>query len=221
MRLCGVTRALDRIPNGIQLAPFLTARRDEALRKELAGGAQVLFLYVGRLSVDKNLPLLLDAFARICRRGPSVRLALVGAGPFAAHLKEWCARLGIGEYVVFTGQVPHDRLPAYYASADVFVIPSIHDTHPLVVLEALGAGLPVAAVESPAYMDLVQSGENGILAQNEAGSFASALGELAGNSAERNRMSRRSREVSGGFSVERTAQELLNLYHCAAAGSLP
>ncbi len=109
-----------------------------------------VFLYVGRVAVEKNL----DAFLELALPG---RKVVVGAGPMLATLRSRYPD------VVFTGKKTGEDLARCYASADVFVFPSLTDTFGIVLLEAMASGLPVAAFPVVGPLDNVVQGETGIL----------------------------------------------------------
>ena len=116
----------------------------------LFGDANPVFLYVGRVAVEKNL----EAFLALDLPG---RKVVVGAGPLLDRLK---AR---HPDVEFTGKKTGEDLAQCYASADVFVFPSLTDTFGIVLLEAMPAGLPVAAFPVIGPLDNVVQGVTGIL----------------------------------------------------------
>jgi 1,2-diacylglycerol 3-alpha-glucosyltransferase len=212
LRNCGVDMPLEVIPNGINLKPFQAVKKKPDLRAQLAGFGKIIFLYVGRLAVEKNLPTLMEAFASLCELHIPVQLVLVGKGPISEQLKRDAERLGIRDQVTFTGLVDYADLPDYYACSDVFVMPSVNDTHPLTVLEAMGTGLPLVVVRSPAYEDTALDGENGLVVNNSQQALAEAMETLAVDEELRQRMGQRSREIAEKFSVENTAGQLLQLY---------
>lgn len=212
LRNCGVDVPLEVIPNGIDLKPFKGASKDPGLRSQLADDNKTIFLYVGRLAVEKNLPMLMEAFSGLCQKNLAVQLVMVGTGPIANQLKEDAVKMGIGTKVTFTGSIDHAALPAYFASSDVFVMTSINDTHPLTILEATGAGLPLIVVQSPAYHDTVIDGVNGMVTPNSAKAVTAAMENLVLNANLRVDMGHSSREISEKFSVEGTTEQLLNLY---------
>lgn len=113
-------------------------------------GEGPVFLYVGRVAIEKNL----DAFLRLDLPG---RKVVVGAGPMLAELT---ARY---PGVVFTGKKDGEELAQCYASADVFVFPSLTDTFGIVLLEAMASGLPVAAFPVTGPIDSVIEGKTGVL----------------------------------------------------------
>jgi len=212
LRSCGVDVPLSIIPNGIALDPFRNAPRDPGLRAQLAPGAQTVFLYVGRLAVEKNLPRLLHAFALLLQKNPSACLVLAGEGPYRQKLQAEAAALGIADKVNFLGALEYANLPVYYRCADAFVMPSTSDTHPLTILEVMGAGLPIVAVESPAYADTVKNGANGLVTANTAEAIAAAMAAIAADPMRAVEMGRCSADFAEQFSVEHTAGQLLGLY---------
>lgn len=108
------------------------------------GSVRVL-LFVGRFSQEKNIPFLLRAFAALRDESPTPRLLLrlVGYGPLESHLRTVCAELNLDATVEFRGPLSQKELPAIYHDADALVLPSLHETWGLVVLEAMACGLPV------------------------------------------------------------------------------
>ncbi len=147
LRELGVTRNIDVIPSGIDVAHFGAAPRSDALRAQLgARPGETLVLSVGRLAREKDMHVVLAAFARLA--GDGLRLAIVGDGPEREQLEVEARKLGIAERTVFAGELPRDELPAVYAASDVFAFASRSETQGLVLVEAMAAGLPVAAVES-------------------------------------------------------------------------
>ena len=103
-------------------------------------------LSVSRLAREKDVHVVLEAFAGL--RGEGLRLAIVGDGPERERLQQEASRLQIAGRTVFAGELPCDRLAAVYAAADAFAFASRSETQGLVLVEAMAAGLPIAAVES-------------------------------------------------------------------------
>lgn len=126
-------------------------------------GPSPVFLYAGRVAVEKNL----EAFLRLDLPGPKV---LVGDGPQLAELQ--------AKYpsVHFTGALTGEDLAEAYASADVFVFPSLTETFGIVMLEAMASGLPVAALPVTGPIDIVNDGVSGILSNDL---HQAAIGALA------------------------------------------
>jgi len=119
-------------------------------------------LYVGHLLEGKGVHLLLGALARWHRSNPnqSCELSIVGDGPMRKELEQLATVSGVK--VRFLGSVPFERLRSVYASADIFVFPTLSDTWGVVVNEALAAGMPVLGSQlSQAVNELVVDGRNG------------------------------------------------------------
>ena len=167
---------------GVDTDLFSPERRDEELRANMLGrGGDLAILYVGRLSHEKRIGVLLDAFARVSRVRPEARLVIVGDGP-ARREFERTSPAG----TVFRGEARGEELAAYYASGDIFCFPSTTDTFGQVLLEAGASGLPVVAAAAGGAQELVQHGRTGLLVQpDEPGLLAAALLELAEGPARR------------------------------------
>lgn len=144
---------------GVDAELFDPARRSAALRAEIAPGAEVILLYVGRVAAEKKVDLLLDAFPRIRERASKrVALVYVGDGPALEGLR----RRDVAG-VHFTGYRRGEALAAHYASADAFVFPSDTETFGQVVTEALASGIPAVAPARGGVTDTVIPGETGWL----------------------------------------------------------
>jgi glycosyltransferase involved in cell wall biosynthesis len=159
---------------GVDCSLFDPARRDDGLRSRLLDGGDLLLLSVGRLSHEKRLSVLLDAFARLSRVRPGVRLAIVGEGPARAELQRTAPR-----GTIFVGEAHGEELARLYACADVFCFPSTTDTFGQVLLEAGASGLPVIAAAAGGGLELVGHGRTGLLVPpDDAGALAAAVLEL-------------------------------------------
>jgi len=157
-------RDLLTVARGVDTRRFDPARRSEALRAHwgVAPGDLVVTC-VGRLAPEKNLGTLLDAFDAIARVQPRARLVLVGDGPMRKELE---ARR---PDAIFAGQRMGEDLAAHYASADLFLFPSITETFGNVTTEAMASGLAVVAYDYAAARRLIVQGENGALVPYDDG----------------------------------------------------
>jgi len=167
------------LPNPVDLGSFAAASAAEAG----ANGSKVreqygiapsapLVVSLGRLAPEKNLGTLLSAFELARRDVPELRLLMVGDGPSLAGLQAQA-----GEGVVFTGGVPYARVPELLTAADLFLTASTSEVLPMSMIEALAAGSPLVAARSPAALDLVMPGTNGLLSEATPEALASALAE--------------------------------------------
>lgn len=147
------------VARGVDTMRFDPVHRSQALRNEWRAAADDrVVLYVGRLAAEKNLELLLRTYAAMRRLDSRLRLVLVGDGPLLAGLQQRCPE------AVFAGQRHGTDLASHYASADLFVFPSLTETFGNVTPEAMASGLPVLAFDHAAAGQLIESGENGWLA---------------------------------------------------------
>ena len=174
------------------------ARRFSPEHRRESSGTTVL--YVGRVSVEKNLPLL----ARIFRRHGDARLQVVGDGPFRRRMGQEAPAAN------FTGFLTGLELSRAYASADLFAFPSETDTFGNVVLEAMSSGLPVVVTDKMGPRELVDHGSNGFVASNDR-EFESCLNRLIRDPELRRRMGARSRQMA----LERTWDAVFgSLFDC-------
>jgi glycosyltransferase involved in cell wall biosynthesis len=160
------------VGRGVDAGLFDPVRRSPALRAQwgLAPGG-LACIYVGRLAAEKNLALVVKSFAAIQQQVPAARMIWVGDGPSAAGL-----RAAHPDHV-FAGTRLAEDLAAHYASADLFLFPSLSETYGNVVAEAMACGLAVLAYRSAAAAELISDGCNGQLvpAGDEAAYVAAAL----------------------------------------------
>ena len=149
-------------PRGLDTELFHPRRRDPAFFEKFCGGrnGELRLLYVGRVSKEKDLDLLAEAYRRLRSENLPIQLIVVGQGPyseaFAQSLPEAC----------FTGYLTGDDLAAAYASADIFVFPSTTDTFGNVIIEAQASGIPVVVSDSGGPKELVQNNQNGLITRS-------------------------------------------------------
>jgi glycosyltransferase involved in cell wall biosynthesis len=194
---------------GVDTRRFHHARRDDALRRRLGlSPGEIMVLHVGRLAPEKNLDVLISAFALAHEAlGSRARFVIAGEGPgekkIAARLP-WAIRLGF---------LPVDQLADLYASADLCVLPSHTETCGLVALEAMASGLPVIAADAGGLRESVVAGENGLLASpGDAPAFAAAICALAIDPARRGRLSAGARLTAVARDSESENDELIDQY---------
>lgn len=166
------------IPTGVPLHKF--KQGDAAwLRKNYPSipAANKILLFVGRLTKEKNLEFLIEAFSMLKKDKPDTTLVLTAQGPLEHELKKLVRELNLSleEDVVFTGALPFDTLVNVYFSADLFVFASLTETQGLVLIEAMAAGLPVVAVRANGVIDMVDDGINGYLTPCDKEAFVEAI----------------------------------------------
>ncbi|MGI8748600.1 MAG: glycosyltransferase [Deinococcus sp.] len=212
LRSYGYGGGVTVLPNPVDLESFGGAS-GAGVRAEFGVPAQgPLVLSLGRLAPEKNLPALLEAFHLARRQRPELNLLVVGDGPSQAALH----RLA-GEGVNFAGGLPYSRVPALLAAADVFLTASESEVLPMSMIEALAAGAPLVAARSPAALDLVRPGENGLLSEASPPALAAALlsalepGRLPG-------LREGARRSAGRYDVRRRSGDLAGIYAALRRG---
>jgi glycosyltransferase involved in cell wall biosynthesis len=209
----GVTAPITVLPNGVDLSPF-RAKIEPVDRATLGFDARdVILIYVGRLGPEKNLPFLLRSFNGVVQTYEGVRLLIVGDGPERDNLEDRVRHMGIGEYVSFAGQVPYAMIPAYLKMADVFVTASVTEVHPLSVIEAMAAGLPVLGIDSPGISDSITNGETGyIVSEEDLAIYTAKMIRLVKEREIRLKMSKQARSASEQYAIERTTKMMVECY---------
>jgi glycosyltransferase involved in cell wall biosynthesis len=216
LRAHGLVAPGRAISNGIDLGAFAPQTRDEALRRRLGLPAdRPLILYLGRLSDEKRVGVLLDAMAQV--RAPA-HLVIGGDGPQAEELGQRAEQLELAQRITFLGRVPDDELVPLYRLGDLFAMPSTAELQSISTLEALAVGLPVVAANAGALPELVRDGENGLLfTPEDSAELAERLTRLVRHPAQRRRMARSAIETAAQHDRRRITEEWAHLYATAAA----
>ena len=165
-------KMLEVVPTGIDTERFSFTRdgRDE-IRARYGFGDSRVILFVGRLSFEKNVDLLVRSLPRM---DADVRLLIVGDGPARESIEQAVDECGVRDRVTFTGYLFSDDLVKHYSAADAFVSPSVFETQGFTVQEAMSAGLVAACGNGRAFTDFIRDGENGYLFELDTDSCAAA-----------------------------------------------
>lgn len=205
----------DRItwmPNPVDTDEFRTAAPGEAamLRRQFAlpAGAKIV-TYVGRLSPEKGLPLLLCSFALAARSVPDALLLLVGDGPMRAELEALAARHGLAaEQIRFAGRVNAPEVPSWLRASDLFALTSPSEGFPCALSEAMSAGLPAVVTDIPGNIQLIANGVEGVTVPvDDEAATAAALVLLLTDPAARQRMGQAARQrIIDNYSILTVAE---------------
>lgn len=148
-------------PMGMKITPFLISQKDKEDKFNI--------LFLGRFVEKKGINYLIHAVKKISFLYKNIQLLIGGAGPLEKEVRELVKNLNLEEFVKFLGWIPRDKLPFVFKETDVLVVPSIiteeGDTEglPTVILEAMGAGIPVIASDVGGIKDVIKDGINGFL----------------------------------------------------------
>ncbi len=160
------------IPMGVNTSIFNPKRMNKKSLKKIFG-AKYLIFSVGRLVEKKGIKYLIMAMKYITKEFSDTKLIIGGAGPEKENLERLTNDIALNDKVIFTGYIKNSELPIYYASSDVFVLPSIvtrdGDTEGLgiVLLEAIASGTPVIGSNVGGIIDIIEDNKTGFLTEPE------------------------------------------------------
>jgi glycosyltransferase involved in cell wall biosynthesis len=195
------------VPYGVDLQRFTPAVRPPR--------DQVVIGTTARLSREKGLTYLVDAFARLRERlGDRVGLRIAGEGPGRRELEQQISRLHLEDAVDLAGWLDHEEVPDFLHTLDIFALPSTWEGFGVSAIEASATGLPVVASNVHGIPDAVLDGKTGLLVPpKDAQALASALARLIEDPAERADLGRTGREfVSANYDWQANTAQMLRLY---------
>ena len=174
---------------------FVETDGSELRQRYLGNKFSKLVLFAGRLAAQKDLPNLLNAISIVLKEHPDALLLIVGGGERERNAKSLARQLGIDSNVIFTGPIPYDQIPSYFAACDLFVLPSVYEGNARVLAEAAAAGKPVVATDVSGTRDTVIDGETGYIVPVKCSmDLADRISRLLDNPREAEEMGRRGRE---------------------------
>ena len=198
---------MDVIPDGLDLSRFEPTPRNPCPEK-------VRILTIGRLIPRKGFQFLIRALPQIVENAAhDFEIEIVGDGPYQKELLKLAADLDVAAHIRFAGSVPYSELPQKYRDADIFILPSLAEGMPLVVLEAMGTGLPIAASRVQGIDELVTEDVNGALFDpGDAEGLARSLVKLINAGEMRVKMGKASVERVKPYDWKHIADAYLALY---------
>jgi L-malate glycosyltransferase len=225
----GVDRSrITIIPSGVdceRFRPPSALERDTARRLLGVKPDEIAVGTAGMLEERKGHRYLLEAIAALASgsAGPvtgGLRCLIAGEGSRKEELLNWCARLGIGDLVVFLGLVEDSR--TVLDALDIFVFPSRREGLGVALLEAMASGLAVVASRTGGIGEVVEDGRTGsLVGPNDASALAVAIARLAANEAMRRRLGEQARaRVCEGFSMVAMARRTIELYRACLEKSV-
>jgi len=201
------------IPNGINLHEFGTVSRNTARRCLGIDEDDSVILYVGRLHSAKGLPYLVEAINLLRQKEPRAHLMLVGEGTEREKLELLVDSLDLSTRVRFLGRVEHEKIQGFLAASDVFVLPSLREGLPLVLLEAMAAELPIVATDVGGIPSIIEDQTNGFLVKpRDAAQIADKLALILNNPLLRRSISQNNREKVQQYSWENVVNDLEMVY---------
>lgn len=210
LRRQSVNTPITIIPTGNP--PVKEISRDSARKMMGAREGERALLYVGRISREKNITLLLDAVAQVMKNRSDTRLWMVGDGPDRLPAQKYARALGIGDRVKFVGAVPREQVDMYYAGSDLFVFASTTETQGLVIGEAMTHGLPAVAARGGGASDNISDGETGIIVGSSVAQIADAIEHLLDNPNLLAQLGDNCREFSRSWTHAESCKRVLSVY---------
>lgn len=198
------------MPRGINTEVFHPSKQCDILTTNFGvDEAALKFLYVGRVSREKNLPILVNAFKALCKTSDKAHLTVVGDGPYADEMKHL-----LKDYpVTFTGYLSGEPLCRVYASADIFVFPSTTDTFGNVVLEAQASGLPVIVSDLGGPCENMLDQKTGIIVKSDdVAALSSAMQQFLNTPRLRGQMAEHARAYMEDRSFENAFMQSWEFY---------
>lgn len=224
LRKWGVKGRIEILPSGVDLESLRQFRqtlsgerptlRNEAAEKLGIDPDAKFLLFVGRLDHRKNIGFLFQALRQVCGRF-DVQLILVGDGPDRQHLQDEARQLGVLDRVHFLGKLPFERVVNWYVISDVFCFSSLSETQGLVLVEAMAAGLPVVALESPTTSWLIEPERTGLLSARSSEAFAHQILRLLNDDVLREEISQQAMSAVDAFSLKNLTKRLISFYELA------
>ena len=199
---------------GIDITLFHPSKKNGFFKKRFQIDDDIIkLLYVGRVSREKNLPILVQAFNRLHRERSDVHLVIVGEGPYLEEMKNELS----GKPVTFTGYLAGEDLAEAYASSHVFVFPSTTDTFGNVVLEAQASGIPVVVTDQGGPQENLIPSRTGFIARgNDMESFLESIRLLINDGQLTGRMGRAARKYMEERTFEKAFLKTWEMYESAA-----
>src|SRR4030066_293876 len=208
----GMVSPVEVIPNGLDLTPYRSVSQPFDRTVFGFNNDHVVITYVGRLSPEKNISLLIRAFYGMAMTYDHVRLLIVGDGPERENLETQIKHMKIADKVYFTGMVEYESIPAYLAACDIFVTPSSSETFGLSTVEAMAAGLPALGMDAPGSRDIIEDGITGLITSDDVAVFTAKLILLSTDHGLRKKMGKQALLLSKKYDIQTTTGALLQHY---------
>lgn len=202
------------VSRGVDTQRFDPGRRNQRLRESWgAADKSLVVMLVSRIAPEKNLPLLFTSFDRIHALRPDAKLVLVGDGPARARLQRQYPEH------IFAGTRRGEHLSEHYASADIFLFPSLTETFGNVLTEAMASGLAVVAFDYAAAREHIRHNVNGIVAPfGDERSFAERVCTLVGDERRIERLRQAARATAETIDWARVLDTLEDTLRRVASG---
>ena len=208
-----MTVPMTAVSNGIDLVRFQPGKPGaDIYNKFKLPQDEPIITSVGRIDVEKHLPILIKAFAKV-REHHKAHLMIVGSGQDMLNLKEIAHEHGVYNHITFTGRVTEEDKELLHQIGTVFAMPSPTELQSIATLEAMASGQPVVAVDAGALKELAQDGRNGFLCRkDDVDEFAEALSKIVSDPKLRKKMSKESLAIAKTHDLNTTLDMFEDIY---------
>jgi len=174
---------------------------------------EVVLFFNCRLTSEKNTEFLFRSVIPVLQKNKNTKLLSIGGGYLMEPLRKMAESAGVGDQIVFAGQVKKGEVKDYFAAGDIFVYASKSETQGMIITEAMYMGLPVVAVNATGICDLVKNGIDGFLVSENEKEFSEAVSELINNEELRKEMGANGLRIAREKYTDKIcAQKLLEIY---------
>lgn len=199
------------IPNGIDFSKFKNSKKIDVRKKHSIPKEKRIILYVGRISFEKRLDVLLSAFKKISEKRDDVFLLIAGGGPYLDDYTKLAQAMGL-QNIAFAGFVPDENLSSYYAAADLFVSASDTETFGLTFVEAMFFGLPVVGVNRLGASDVITQ-KVGLLAEpSNSTDLARCISLVLDHKKLFDEFKKNAKKEAQKYSIENTVRSFMKIY---------
>ena len=166
LKVYGMKAPTRIVPTGIELSRFdknnFTKEQIADLKAKLGiKETDFVFMYVGRTSKEKDIPVIMDGFKAAFNNDPNIKLLVVGGGPYLGEIQDHAKKIDIMDQTIFTDLVPWTEVPMYYQIGDIFCNASQSETQGLTYIEALSSEIPVLVRKDECIEEVITHEYNG------------------------------------------------------------
>ena len=205
-------------PTGIKIDLFRERNGGEFRKKNNIPQETKLFLFMGRIGFEKNIPFLFKVLKKVVEKRRDVMLIVAGKGPAENAVRKAAKDEGVDEFVKFMGYfTPRDWVNCY-AAADIFTFASVTETQGLVVTEAMAAGTPVVAVGAMGVAEVMEPQKGGVLVRENTEEFTAQVFKMLDDKEFYAKKRAEALEYAEEWSAGAMAKRQLSLYEEAIAG---
>jgi 1,2-diacylglycerol 3-alpha-glucosyltransferase len=197
------------VPNGIDTKKFSKPHDPASFRKKFGLEGKRVVLQFGRVAFEKNIDLLIDSALAVKENHPDCAFLVAGRGPDLERVRRRVLQMHLEKSFSFAGYLSREEVADAFAVSDVMAVPSLFETQGLAALEAMSAGVPVAAIKNTAPAEAVLNGKNGFLSDPSPASFADAISRCIGK---KGKFSHAAKKQAAEYSLEKCSDKLSGLY---------